>query len=234
MVSFGFYGKPSILSFEEYKVLAKYGFNEQGEISEEFQNEFYVLPHIAITFPSNEKKVTNVCRFLDADWVKESPLNSVLDGNLKIDIAVGKGDLVFCFQSKSSLLGLEMYKEKYIAKQLDPFYCRKTCSSRKDLPKIKDRYSAPGAVYLSIRDGTCSLPLFLSELSTWLGIPIRNEYQKLWEILKKQPKHISVETLGMILKDRKETPKYVSQMGTIYPIDFKEGYVRLRRQKQQA
>ena len=230
MVSFGFLGTPTTVSFKEYQILSGFGFNPVGDISNNFHNEHYVfLPSVYKRNTRNsEKKITNICRFLDADAIVESGVNSVLNIKLKADIVILHGKLATYFQAKSSPEGLQSYETKYFGKQLKPF--SSTCPQYKGRTNLQESYGAPGGVYLNTQYGDSSLPKFLREFSEWAGLSIKEDYNKLLQVLLKAKQPISSKVLQKVFHDSYVMER-VTQWGSIYPINVSEGYVQLKRQK---
>lgn len=230
MVSFGFLGTPKTISLKEYQILSRFGFNLVGDISDNFHNEHYVFDlrgSDVRTFKS-EKKIVNVCRFLDAESVVESGVNSVLNIKLKADVVILHGDLATYFQAKSSTEGLQSYETKYFGKQLKPFSL--ACPQYKGRANLQESYEAPGAVYLNTQYGESSLPKFLREFSEWVGFSIKEDYDKLLQVLLKAKQPISSKVLQKVFHDSYIMER-VTQWGSIYPINVSEGYVQLKRQR---
>lgn len=239
MVSFGFTGTPNIISLEEYQGLSRFGFNSVGDISEEFHNNHYVfLPGVYGSYlPGNEKRVTNICKFLKVDSVVEPGQNSILNITLKADVVLIYGDKVVYFQAKSSIDGANKYAEKYLGRSLNPLFNKLDAfRSPKDLseqvqkiPNAKESYLAPGVVYLNTKYGDSTLPIFLKEFSEWIDIPVREDYQKLLGVIQKSPKPLSIRVLQKIFHDS-NVMRSVTHLSSIYPINIVQGdcvnYVR--------
>jgi|SRR4028118_642130 hypothetical protein len=239
MVSFGFAGTPNIIDLEEYQSLSRYGFNSVGDISEEFHNRHYVfLPGVYGSYlPGNEKRVTNICKFLKADSVVETGLNSILNITLKADVAVICGNKAVYFQAKSSLAGMNCYLTKYSGRQLKPLFNKGDIYRKgqiRQIPNIKESYSAPGCVYLSMKDGDFTLPQFLKEFSKWVGLPVRDDYQKLLGVIRNSPKPLSIRVLQKISHDN-NVMRSVTHLSSIYPINIVQGdcvhYVRQKERQ---
>jgi hypothetical protein len=235
MVSFGFTGTPNVIGLEEYQSLSRFGFDSVGDISEKFQNDYYVfLPSgYGGHLPNNEKKVTNICRFLEVDSVVEPGQNSILNINLKADVVLICGDKVVYFQAKSSMVGASKYIEKYANWQLNPFFSRSSDNILEEqFRHIKESYLAPGVVYLDTKHGASTLPTFLKEFSEWIGIPVRDGYQKLLGVIQKSPKPISIRVLQKIFHDS-NVMKSVTHLSSIHPISIVQGdcvhYIRQRQ-----
>lgn len=230
MASFEFLGTPKTISLKEYQILSGFGFNLVGDISDNFHNEHYVfLPSVYKRDSYNsEKKITNICRFLDVDAIVESGVNSVLNIKLKADIVILHGDSATYFQAKSSTEGLQRYETKYFGKQLKPFSL--TCPQYKGRANLQESYEAPGGVYLNTQYGESSLPKFLREFSEWVGFSIKGDYDKLLQVLLKAKQPISSRVLQKVFHDSYVMER-VTQWGSIYPINVSEGYVQLRRQR---
>jgi hypothetical protein len=236
MVSFGFAGTPNIIDLEEYQSLSRYGFNSTGDISEEFHNRHYVfLPGVYGSYlPGNEKRVTNICKFLKADSVVETGLNSILNITLKADVVVICGNKAVYFQAKSSLAGMNCYSAKYAGRQLNPLFNKGDIYRKKQIrqiPNTKESYSAPGCVYLNMKEGDFTLPQFLKKFSQWVGLPIREDYQKLLGVIRNSPKPLSIRVLQKIAHDN-NVMRSVTHLSSIYPINIVQGdcvhYVRQR------
>lgn len=237
MVSFGFLGTPKTISIEEYEMLAKFGLNSLAEVTDSFHNRHYVFrPNIYKKVKVNtEKKVTNISKFLEVDLVVESGVNSILNTNLKADVILihGGGKLATYFQSKSSDTGLQKYKEKYLGMELDPFYQKgEKYNDFEERNQLQKKYEAPGAVYLST-DGKNTLPEFLKEFSEWVDLPVKEDYQKLLNVLLAATKPLSSKILQRVFHDSNVMEK-VTHLGTIHFIDVSEGYVQLKRRKAKA
>lgn len=234
MVSFGFLGTPKTVSTEEYEMLAKFGLNSLAEVTNNFHNRHYVFrPNIYEKVKVNtEKKVTNISKFLEVELVVESGVNSILNTNLKADVILihGGGKLATYFQSKSSETGLLRYKEKYLGMELDPFYQKgEKYNDFEERNQLQGSYEAPGAVYLST-DGENTLPEFLKEFSDWVGLPVKEDYQKLLNVLLAATKPLSSKILQKVFRDAYIMGK-VTHLATIHSINVSEGYVQLRRQR---
>lgn len=230
MASFGFLGTPKTISIKEYRILSRFGFNMVGDISDNFHNQHYVFDlsgYEARTFNS-EKRIVNICRFLDAKTVVESGINSLLNVKLKADVIILNGDKATYFQAKSSTEGLETYRTKYFGRQLYPF--SSTCPQYKGRANLDETYEAPGAVYLNTKYGDFSLSEFLREFSDWIGFSIKEDYNKLLQFLLKAKQPVSSKVLTKLFHDS-HVMERVTQIGSIYPINVKEGYVQLRRQR---
>ncbi len=231
MVSFGFKGTPNVISLEEYESLSKFGFNSIGDISEKFHNNHYVfLPGAYGSYlPGNEKKITNICKFLKVDSVVEPGQNSILNITLKADIVLICGDKVVYFQAKSSMMGANSYTSKYADSQLNPFFSKPNDKQPPLVLSIKESYPAPGVVYLNIKHGDSSLPIFLKEFSEWINIPVRDDYQKLLGVIQKSTKPLSIRVLQKIFHDS-NVMRSVTHLSSIYPINIVQGdcvhYVR--------
>ena len=234
MVSFGFAGTPNTIGLEEYQSLSRYGFNSVGDISEEFHNRHYVfLPGVYGSYlPGNERRVTNICKFLEADSVIETGLNSILNITLKADVVVICENKAVYFQAKSSLTGMNCYSAKYSGRQLNPLFHKGDVYRKKQIrqiPDAKESYSAPGCVYLSMKEGDSTLPQFLKEFSKWVGLPVREDYQKLLEVISNSPKPLSIRVLQKISHDN-NVMRSVTHLSSIYPINIVQGdcvhYVR--------
>lgn len=234
MVSFGFLGEPKTITFEEYQMLAKFGLNSLAEVTDNFHNRHYIFrPNIYGKEKLNtEKKVTNVTRFLEADLVVESGINSVLNTNLKADVIIihGGGKLATYFQSKSSAVGLQKYNEKYFGMKLNPFYQKgEKYEDFEERTRLQESYEAPGAVYLNTA-GENTLPEFLKKFSDWVGLPVKEDYQKLLNVLLTATKPISSKILQKVFHDSSVMEK-VTHLGTIHSINVSDGYVQLRKQR---
>jgi hypothetical protein len=239
MVSFGFAGTPNIIDLEEYQSLSRYGFNSVGDISEEFHNQHYVfLPGIYGSYlPGNERRVTNICKFLKADSVVETGLNSILNITLKADVIVICGNKAVYFQAKSSLAGMNSYLAKYTGCQLKPLFNKGDINRKvqiRQIPNTKKSYSAPGCVYLSMKEGDSTLPQFLKEFSEWVGLPIRQDYQKLLGVIRNSPKPLSIRVLQKISHDN-NVMRSITHLSSIYPINIVQGdcvhYVRQKERQ---
>ena len=238
MVSFGFAGTPNIIDLEEYQSLSRYGFNSAGDISEEFHNRHYVfLPGVYGSYlPGNEKRVTNICKFLKADSVVETGLNSILNITLKADVVVIYGNKAVYFQAKSSLAGMSSYLTKYEGRKLKPLFNKGDIYRSKEqirqIPNTEESYSAPGCVYLNMKNGDSTLPQFLKEFSKWVGLPVREDYQKLLGVIRNSPKPLSIKVLQKISHDN-NVMRSVTHLSSIYPINIVQGdcvhYVRQRQ-----
>lgn len=233
MVSFGFIGKPSTISLQDFKVLESLGFNEKGELTTEFHNEFYVFMYLrgneyGTISNTSEKKVSNVCRFLKINSVIEPGLNSLLNIVLKADIALVHNKCVTFFQVKSSLEGMKKYQEKYLGKHFSASGFKR--SSFNNLPNLAENYLAPGCIYLNTK-GEETLPTFLAALSEWVEIPINEEYNNILKVLANATTPYPVKTLERIFND-KEIMVKVDQCRSIHPITVTNGYVQLRKSKQ--
>jgi len=233
MVSFGFYGKAVKIELSDFEVLRHLGFQENKAIGINYHNDYYVLP-VQNNTPnrSNELKIVNVCRFLDAE-VYETGVNSVFNINLKIDVLLRKGDDVWGFQAKSSAKNCTNYLTKYENKKLDPFYCVKGKKYKVDL--TSNEFEAPGVSYLNIK-GESHVSQYLSNLSKWLKIPVKREYVDLITLLRRRPGDLySIDTLRRILNtDSREIVHLVAQAKTIFPIQWKNQYVSINRQRQKT
>lgn len=232
MVSFGFLGTPTTIPLEEYTLLAKFGFNSLGNITDNYHNEHYVfLPSVyGNNIPNSEKKVTNICRFLNVDAVVEPGLNSILNINLKADVVILHDKQATFFQAKSSQEGLNTYKDRYFKRELDPFYSKRGNSKFfKEKVGLQETYKAPGAIYLTTKYGDSSLPKFLREFSDWIGFSINEDYDKLLQVLLRAREPISSKVLQKVFHDSYVMER-VTHWGSIYPINVKDGYVQLRRQ----
>lgn len=224
MVSFGFYGSPTTIPLKEYSSLANLGFDDTGFISESFHSDYYIFGEY---IPLNtEKKVINICKFLQVDRVDVPRMNSLMDTNLKGDAVLIHGEFATFFQAKSSLRVLELYKKKYGNKELNPYFSKRNYNYD-HLPRVQKSYLAPGAVYLDVTQGNQSLSQFLWEFSKWSNIPIKEEYKTLLSILLKSKKPLAIKTLETIL-GTKEIVSRVAQLKTIYPITFMDGYVQIK------
>lgn len=230
MVSYGFLGTPLTIPIKEYKILAKFGFNLVGDISDNFHNVHYVfLPSVYKKNTLNsEKKVTNICKFLEVDAIVESGVNSILNTRLKADVVILHGEFATYFQAKSSLEGLQSYQAKYLNKQLHPF--SKNCPQHKGRVNLQNTYDAPGVVYLNTKYGESSLPKFLEEFSKWVNLPVKADYDKLLQILLRTEKPLSLKVLQKVLHDA-DVMERVSHWGSIYPINIAGGYVQLKKQR---
>ena len=232
MVSFGFSGTPNTISLQEYQSLSKLGFNSLGYISEVFHNDHYIfLPgNYGGDLPNNEKKVTNICRFLEVDSIIEPGQNSILNITLKADIVVICDNKVIYFQAKSSLEGARNYLEKYSGRQLKPLFNKKDRYRTKEelrkqireIPGVKDSYSAPGVVYLNTKSGDSTLPIFLKEFSEWVNLPVREDYQKLLGVIQNSSKPLSVRILQKVFGDN-NVMKSVTHLSSIHPINIVQG-----------
>ena len=232
MVSFGFSGTPNTISLQEYQSLSKLGFNSLGDISEVFHNDHYVfLPgEWGCCIPNNEKKVTNICKFLKVDSVIEPGQNSILNVTLKADIVVISDNKVIYFQTKSSLYGARKYLEKYSGRQLKPLFNKKDRYRTKEelreqireIPGVKESYSAPGVVYLNTKSEGSTLPIFLKEFSEWVNLPVREDYQKLLGVIQNSSKPLSVRILQKVFGDS-NVMKSVTHLGSIHPINIVQG-----------
>jgi hypothetical protein len=245
MVSFGFAGTPNIISLKEYQSLSRFGFNPVGDISEVFHNVHYVfLPNGKEDRTRNsEKKVTNICKFLKVDSIVEPGQNSILNITLKADIVIICGDRVIYFQAKSSVEGVNKYLSKYSGKQLNPLHnkldqyrTRKSLNEQiQEIPNAKESYPAPGCVYLNTKYGDSTLPLFLKEFSEWIGLPVRDDYQKLLGVIRNSPKPLSIRVLQRISHDN-NVMRSVTHLSSIYPINIVQGdcvqYVSTRRTRE--
>lgn len=244
MVSFGFSGTPNVISLKEYQSLSRFGFNPVGDISEVFHNRHYVfLPgKYGNYLPGNEKRVTNICKFLEVDSVVEPGQNSILNITLKADIVIICGEKVVYFQAKSSLEGVKSYLQTYSGRQLNPLFNKKDkYRSNKELseqiqeiPDVRESYPAPGVVYLSIKSGDSTLPMFLKEFSEWVGLPVRDDYQKLLGVIQKSSKPLSVRVLQKIFHDS-NVMRSVTHLSSIHPISVVQGdcvyYVRQKERQ---
>ena len=232
MVSFGFSGTPNTISLQEYQSLSKLGFNSLGDISEVFHNDRYVfLPgDFGCYLPGNEKKVTNICKFLKVDSVIETGQNSILNINLKADIVIICDNTVVYFQAKSSLEGARNYLKKYSGRQIKPFFNKKDRYRTNEelrgqirgIPDVKESYPAPGVVYLDTKSGDSTLPMFLKEFSEWIGLPVREDYQKLLGVIQKCPKPLSIRVLQKVFHDN-NVMKSVTHLSSIHPISIVQG-----------
>lgn len=232
MVSFGFSGTPNIISLKEYQSLSRFGFNQVGDVSEIFHNEHYVfLPHGKEDKTKNsEKKVTNICKFLEVDSVVEPGINSILNIKLKADIVIISADKVLYFQAKSSLDGLNKYLTKYSGKQLNPLHNKldkyRSKNNLKEqiqkIPNAKESYPAPGVVYLNTKYGDSSLPMFLKEFSEWIGIPVREDYQTLLDVIRNSAKPLSIRVLQKISRNS-NVMRSVTHWSSIHPIRIVQG-----------
>ena len=245
MASFGFSGTPNVISLKEYQSLSRFGFNSVGDISEVFHNVHYIFlaDGKEDRTRNSEKKVTNICKFLEVKSVVEPGQNSVLNIALKADVVVISADKVVYFQAKSSLEGVNKYLAKYSGKELSPLYNKlDEYRSKKNLgeqirhiPKAKERYYAPGVVYLNTKYGNSTLPMFLKEFSDWIGIPVREDYQKLLGIMQKSPKPLSMRVLQKIFHDS-NVMRSVTHLSSIYPISVVQGdcvcYVRQKERSE--
>lgn len=234
MVSFGFLGTPTTISIEEYQVLASFGFNSLGEISDNYHNEHYVfLPSVyGSSIPNSEKKVTNVCRFLEVDAIVEPGINSVLNITLKADVVILHGAMATYFQAKSSIEGLQIYESRYFGRKLNPFYKKgEKYQEFKDRSMLQQTYDAPGAIYLNTKYGDSSLPKFLREFSEWINLPVKEDYNKILQVLLRATKPLSAKVLQKVFHDSYVMER-VTHWGSIYPINVKDGYVQLRQSRQ--
>lgn len=234
MVSFGFIGKPTTISLQEFKTLECLGFNEKGELTTEFHNDFYVFMYLGgsdygTIFSTSEKKVSNVCRFLTLDSVVEPGINSLLNISLKADIVLVHRDSATFFQVKSSIEGMKKYQEKYLGKQLSTSGFKESVFNQ--LPNIPDSYLAPGCMYLNSKQGEETLPTFLNALSEWLNIPLNPEYDKILKVLSNAKTPYPVKVLQRIFND-KEIMVKVDQCRSIHPIRVVNGYVQLSQPRQ--
>lgn len=235
MVSFGFLGTPTTISIKEYQMLAKFGFNAQGQISDNFHNKHYAfLPDVSRkSLPNSEKKVTNICRFLNVDTIVEPGVNSILNITLKADVVILHGEYATYFQAKSSIEGMENYQTKYFGMSLSPFYQKGgRYQDFKEKSELSESYPAPGALYLNTKYGDSSLPKFLRKFSEWVNIPVKEDYQKLLTVMLRATKPLSAKILEQAFRSDSYVMERVTHWGTIYPIDIKDGYVQLRRQRQ--
>lgn len=244
MVSFGFAGTPNVISLKEYQSLSRFGFNPVGDISEIFHNKHYVfLPHGKENRTRNsEKKVTNICKFLKVDSIVEPGQNSILNITLKADVVIISGDKVFYFQAKSSVEGVNKYLTKYSGKELSPLHnkvdkyrSKKNLDEQiQEIPNAKERYPAPGVVYLNTKYGDSSLPTFLKEFSQWLDLPIREDYQKLLGVIRNSPKPLSIRVLQKVFHDN-NVMRSVTHLSSIHPISVVQGdcvyYVRQKERQ---
>ena len=230
MVSFGFYGKAVKIKLSDFEVLRHLGFQENKTIGKEYHNDYYVLP-VQNNTPnkSNELKIVNVCRFLDAE-VYETGVNSVLNINLKIDVLLRKGDNIWGFQAKSSAKSCNGYLAKYENKKLDPFYRAEGKKYKVDLTSYE--FEAPGVSYLNIK-GESHVSQYLSNLSKWLKIPVKREYVDLITLLRRRPGDLySIDTLRRILNtDSREIVNRIAQAKTIFPIQWDNQYVSIRQRE---
>ena len=230
MASFGFFGSPLILDIEEYETLSDIGVIESGKIVKGFssgeEDEVYFLAsHSNNPTLNTEKKVFNVCRFLNADKVISTKLNSIFNLNLKVDVVVIYQGKALCFQAKSSLSGARRYEEDWLGRNLDPYH-RGQLGCRKTLPQVADTYTAPGVAYLDVTSGNKSLFSFLMAISKWLGIKPQEEYLNILKVLWKFSKPVEMSTLERIVRSKGVALK-VSELGGICPITVSKGYVYL-------
>ena len=231
MVSFGFYGKPVKIELSDFEVLRHLGFQEDKTIGINYCNDRYVLP-VQNNTPnkSNELKIVNVCKFLDAE-VYETGVNSVFNTNLKVDVILKKGDDVWGFQAKSSAKNCDNYLTKYENKKLDPFYCAEGKKYRVKVAHLtRYEFEAPGVSYLSIKGEGSHVSRYLSNLSKWLKIPVKKEYVELITLLRRTGDSYSIDTLRRILNtDSREIVNRVAQAKTIFPIQWDNQYVSIKQ-----
>lgn len=244
MVSFGFTGTPNVISLKEYQSLSRFGFNPLGDISEIFHNVHYVLlaDGKEDRTKNSEKKVTNICKFLKVNSIVEPGQNSVLNIALKADVILISAEKVIYFQAKSSVEGVNKYLAKYSGKELSPLYNKlDEYRSKKNLgeqirhiPKAKESYPAPGVVYLNTKYGDSTLPMFLKEFSEWIGLPVREDYQKLLGVIQKSPKPLSIRVLQKVFHDN-NVMRSVTHLSSIHPISVVQGdcvyYVRQKERE---
>lgn len=229
-VSFGFFGSPLILDIEEYETLANLSVIEGGKIVRGFtaeeEDEVYFLGRSSNTPTlSTEKKVFNVCKFLNADRVISTRLNSILNLHLKIDVVVIYQEKALCFQAKSSKDGAKKHQKVYEGKNLNPYH-RGQLDCRKTLPKVADSYVAPGVAYLDVTKGNESLFSFLMAISKWLEIKPQEEYLDILKTLWRFSKPVEISTLESIVKSR-EVSLRLAELKGICPISLNKGYVYL-------
>jgi hypothetical protein len=234
-VSYGFIGSPLILDLEEYETLATLGVQEGGKIVQNFEaeEEIYFLAALNNHPTLNtEKKCLNICRFLNADKVISTKLNSILNLNLKVDIVVIYQGKALCFQAKSSLSGARKYEDHWLNKKLNPYYKRSE-NCQRILPKLPDMYIAPGVVYLDVTCGNKSLFSFLMEMSKWLGIEVQEDYIKILKYLWSMSKPIHMTTLERAFKS-KSISSEISKLGGICPIVVNQGFVYLNGKRKEV
>jgi len=237
-VSYGFIGSPLILDLEEYEVLASLSVIEGGKIIRGFtageEDEVYFLlsdnNHPTLT---TEKKVWNICRFLNADRVINTKLNSIFNLYLKVDVVIIYKEKALCFQTKSSLFRARQYEDKWLGKDLDPYGIGRSEYEREKLPKVADSYVAPGVVYLDVTKGNKSLFSFLMEMSKWLGIEIQEDYIKILKYLWSMSKPIHMTTLERAFKS-KSISSEISKLGGICPIVVDRGFVYLNGKRKEV
>lgn len=229
-VSFGFFGTPLVLDIEEYETLSNLGVIEGGKIVRGFstdeKDDVYFLASLS-NHPNlnTEKKVFNVCKFLNAEKVISTQVHSILNLNLKVDVVVIYQGKALCFQAKSSLSGARRHEESWLGKNLDPYY-RGQLDSRKTLPKVAESYVAPGVAYLDVTRGNESLFSFLIAMSKWLNIEVQEEYIKILKFLWSTSKPLAMVTLERAFKSKGISSK-ISELGGICPIIQRNGYVYL-------
>lgn len=230
-VSYGFIGSPLILDLEEYETLCNLSVIEGGKIIKGFvageEDEVYFLGSFSSGRPSlnTERKVFNVCKFLNAERVVNTRLNSILNLHLKIDVVVIYQGKALCFQAKSSRSGAKDHQKKYGGKNLNPYY-KAQLDSRNLLPKVADSYIAPGVTYLDVTKGNESLFSFLMAISKWLEIKPQEEYLDILKTLWRFSKPVEISTLESIVKSKKVSLRLAELKG-ICPISLNEGYVYL-------
>ena len=236
-VSYGFIGLPLILDLEEYETLASLSVIEGGKIIRGFvageEDEAYFLGNFSNTPTfSTEKKVVNVCRFLNADKVISTRLNSILNLNLKVDVVVIYQGKALCFQAKTSISGARQHEDKWLGKKLNPYHKRPQ-DCKEVLPKVAESYISPGVVYLDVSYGNKSLFSFLIEMSKWLGIEVQEDYIKILKYLWSMSKPIHMTTLERAFKS-KSISSEISKLGGICPIVVDRGFVYLNGKRKEV